>query len=88
METITISAKCNNGKLIPLKPLPKGTDYDALIILMRPEKKTKQSRVLGIKNKPLSSNKIKSKNSKKPIMKTFKLKGQFDNINIREKAYE
>ena len=45
METITISAKCNNGKLISLEPLPKGTGYDALIILMRPENKTEQKTI-------------------------------------------
>ena len=65
METITISAKCNNGKLIPLKPLPKGTDYDALIILMRPEKKTEQKNLLKIK--PLSLGKIKSNLSREKI---------------------
>ena len=33
-------------------------------------------------------NKNKSKKTKKLIITTFKLKGQFDNIDIRKKAYE
>ncbi len=31
---------------------------------------------------------LKTKNKKKKKIRTFKLKGQFDNINVREKAYE
>ncbi len=33
-------------------------------------------------------NSIKAKNSKKKRVRTFKLKGQFDNVNIRHSAYE
>jgi len=31
---------------------------------------------------------IETKNSKKKKVRTFKLKGQFDNVNIRHSAYE
>ncbi len=33
-------------------------------------------------------NGLKSKESKKKEIHTFNLKGQFDNINFRERAYE
>jgi len=33
-------------------------------------------------------NSIKTKKTNKKKLHTYKLKGQFDNINIREKAYE
>ena len=37
MKTITIPAKYENRKLIPLEPLPDTGDYDALIILLTKE---------------------------------------------------
>jgi len=64
METLTISAKYNNGKLIPLEPLPQGVDFDAIILLIRPEKKTKQNL---IKIKPLSMGNIKSDLSREEL---------------------
>ena len=33
-------------------------------------------------------NSIKITKSKKPKLQSYKLKGQFDHLNIREKAYE
>jgi len=65
METLTISAKYQNGKLIPLEPLPKGLDYDAVIILLRPEKKLNQKDLLNII--PISLGEIKSDLSREQI---------------------
>ncbi len=65
METLTISAKFKDGKLIPLEPLPKNLNYDALIILMRSDKEINQKDILKIK--PLSLGKIKSNLSREEI---------------------
>ena len=65
METLTISAKYQNGKLIPFEPLPKGTDYDAIIILLHPTKKLNQKGLLKVI--PVSLGKIKTDISRKQI---------------------
>ena len=66
METLTISAKYQNGELIPLEQLPKGLNYDAIIILLQPEEKElSQKNLLDIM--PISLGKIKSDLSRKHI---------------------
>ena len=65
METISINAKYQNGKIIPLEPLPKGNNYDAIIILLRPERKIKQKKIINIQ--PLSLGKIKTEISREHI---------------------
>jgi len=69
MQTITIPAKYKNKKLIPLKPLPEDSDYEAVILLIKsqdkPKKKLDQRGLLKIK--PLSLGKIYSNLSREII---------------------
>ncbi len=65
METLIIPAKLKNKKIIPLKPLPAKSNYDALIILIKKNKKIDQRGLLKIK--PLSLGKIKSNLSREEI---------------------